>query len=125
MILYYLAISFLVAHELDAVTHAEWRLLFVLRDLADPTAAQVFVALHVPMMFAILWLSHHANRTIAHRTRVVFSAFLILHAVVHFAMSETPEYDFHGILSRVLILFSALFGAAYLVTSSRSRNQEG
>ncbi len=61
MALYYIGLACLFTHELDAVTHSEWRLLFGLRDLPDPTAASAFVALHVPLFFLVLWLSHHPS----------------------------------------------------------------
>jgi len=116
---YYLAISFLIAHELDAVTHSEWQLLFVLRDLQEATAVHIFALVHIPLVFATLWFSHHANASLRDRTKLGVSIFLVVHAGLHFALSGTPEYDFHGLLSRGLILGSALFGALYVVLRLR------
>ena len=115
MAIYYLAISFLIAHELDAVTHSEWRLLLVLRDLHETTAAQTFVLVHVPLVFAMLWFSDHSNPSVRNRTKLGVSIFLVVHAGLHFALSGTSQYDFDGLLSRGLILGSALLGALYVV----------
>ncbi len=113
--LYYLAIAFLITHELDAVTHSEWRLLFLLRDLEETKAAQAFVILHVPLVFAVLWFSQHAIPRVRDRTQYGVALFLVVHALIHFSLSGKPEYDFDGILSRSLILSSAVCGALFLV----------
>jgi len=123
--LYYLALAFLITHELDAVAHSEWRLLFVLRNLEDAAAAQTFVALHVPLLFAVLWHSHHARREIGYWTRGGVAVFLVVHTLVHFALSGAPQYDFDGVLSRILILSSGAFGGLYLISQWRSREANG
>ena len=121
--LYYLGLASLFTHELDAVTHAEWRLLFVLRSMPNESAASLFVAIHIPLFFLILWLSHHQRDTVRRWTRRVVAGFLVVHAVLHFTSSD-PEYDFDGALSRALIGLAAACGIAYLLTlrqrSSRS-----
>ena len=119
--LYYLGLACLFTHELDAVTHSEWRLLFVLRNMPDATASPLFVALHVPLFFAILWLSQHRKPRIRDGARMAVAAFLVVHAGLHSSLSSTPQYEFHGALSRGLILSAAVFGTAYLLTRWRSR----
>jgi len=113
-VLYYLGLACLFTHELDAVTHSEWRLLLGLRDLDQLVASEVFVALHVPLFFAILWLSHHSIERVRAITRTIVASFLVIHAVLHFALSGRPEYDFLGVLSQLLVFSSAGFGLAYL-----------
>ena len=113
--LYYLGLAFLFTHELDGVTHSEWRLLFVLRSLPDAEASTWFVALHVPLFFAILWLSEHPKDRVRETARSVVAAFLVVHAILHFALSGSPSYEFHGALSRVLIVSAGACGLAYLV----------
>lgn len=116
---YHLGLACLFTHELDAVTHSEWRLMLLLRSLPDDTAAPVFVALHVPLFFGILWLSHHPRASVREPTRLVVAAFLAIHAVLHFSLSSNPLYGFHGTLSRSLILSAAACGIVYLVARGR------
>ena len=123
MALYYIALACLFTHELDAITHSEWRLLFGLRELPDPTAASTFVAFHVPLFFLILWLSHHPTQRISSGTKLVVSAFLIVHAILHFALSSSAQYSFHGLLSNSLIYGAAVFGAAFLAASWTERRR--
>ncbi len=116
---YYLGLACLFTHELDAVTHSEWRLLFILRSLPDETASPLFVALHVPLFFVILWLSHYPRDGIRNATRTVVAVFLVVHAVLHLSMSSTPLYEFHGMLSRIVIFSAAGCGLGYLFVRRR------
>jgi hypothetical protein len=113
--LYFLGLACLFTHELDAVTHAEWRLFFILRTMPAASASSLFVALHVPLFFGILWLSSHRRVVVRRSARLVVAAFLVVHAALHFGFSSNPQYEFHGALSRVLILAAAACGMAYLV----------
>ena len=61
-IVHYLDLLLLMTHELDAVRASEWKLLYVLRQLADAKTFAWFVALHVPLFFSILWFSHCPSR---------------------------------------------------------------
>lgn len=119
--LYSLGLAFLFTHELDAVVHSEWRLLVGLRSLPDAAASSWFVGLHVPLFFAVLWLSHFPRESVRRWTRIVVAAFLVVHAALHFGLSSSPLYEFHGALSRSLILGGAACGLAYLLAQLRER----
>ncbi|MGY6553525.1 MAG: DUF6713 family protein [Wenzhouxiangella sp.] len=114
--LFYLGFGLLCSHELDAVVQAEWRLLYVLRVLPEVEAMQMFIWLHVPLFGMIAWLTHHKDQSIRFWSRAVFSAFLIVHAGLHFRLSANPLYTFDTLLSIVLIYGGALSGLAYLVS---------
>jgi hypothetical protein len=112
--LYSLGLAFLFAHELDAVTHSEWRLLFGLRSLPDTTALPAFVSLHVPLFFGILWFSYHQRDRVRELSRLLVAGFLVLHAGLHVLNSSAPNYEFQGVLSNVLIASAGVCGAAYV-----------
>ena len=114
MALYYIGLACLLTHELDAVTHSEWRLLFGLRSLPDPTAASAFVALHLPLFFLVLWLSHHSVRRTRDGARIVIAASLVIHGVLHFVSSSSPQNTFDGPFSNSLIFGAAFSGASFL-----------
>jgi hypothetical protein len=121
--IYYLGLACLFAHELDAVTHSEWRLLFFLRSRPDDAASTLFVALHVPLFFGIIWLSHFPRGVVRNATRVLVAAFLVVHAILHFRLASSPLYEFHGTLSRSLIVSAAACGLAYLLMQVRGRRR--
>ena len=63
--LFVLCLSFFLGHELDAVSQAEWRLLYGFRDLPPLLAERWFVLLHVPLLAIVLglcWCRHRVKR---------------------------------------------------------------
>ena len=60
-LLFQLGFSTLLVHELDAMTQSEWKLLFILRGFPDLLGRNLFVALHVPVVAALLWLTQHPS----------------------------------------------------------------
>ncbi|MEC8850311.1 MAG: DUF6713 family protein [Pseudomonadota bacterium] len=114
-LLFLLGLSFLLAHEIDAALNAEWRLLYVLRSLSDPTASAAFVWVHVPLFVGLLWLAFLARPGVQRATRAGLSSFLVIHAALHLRLSDHPLYGFAGWDSNGLILGAALAGALYLL----------
>lgn len=122
-ILYYLGLSTLFTHELDAIMQAEWRLLFVLREMNDQSAYPIFLILHIPAFFLFFWLSHHSSQGIKLGFRRVAAAFLIIHASIHFYLAGVPENQFQSLLSNTLIYAAATFGLLYIFFSVRETLQ--
>jgi hypothetical protein len=109
-------LALVFTHELDARTQSEWRLLYVLRDLAEPQARWWFVALHVPLFWALIALTHHAHAhaKMQHFSRIGLAVFCIVHALLHMRLRNDPLSTFTTPLSWSLILGAALLGAVYL-----------
>jgi hypothetical protein len=119
---FYLGLGVLFSHELDAVVQSEWRLLYVLRSMPDATAMPIFIWLHVPLFAGIAWLTHHSSDAVRARSRDAFAVFLLVHAALHFRLSDHPLHTFDSTLSRTLIYGGAVCGAIYLSTAlMRSR----
>lgn len=115
-----LGLALLVSHELDAIVVAEWRLLPLLNLLPDETAHVVFLALHVPVLAALFWLTAFSSPRSQHWSRLGFDAFLIGHAGVHWLMSGETQDMFASPLSLTLIYGAAAVGAAHLVMVLRA-----
>jgi hypothetical protein len=112
--LIHLMLALLFTHELDAMTQSEWRLLYVLRDLSDHQTRWWFVALHVPLFWALIALTHHAQIKLQNFSRIVLAVFCIVHALLHLHLRNDPLSTFSTPLSWSLILGSAALGAAYV-----------
>ena len=110
LLLFYLGFSMLLAHELDAMTQAEWRLLFILRSLPESLARDWFVMLHVPIVAALLWLLQHPITVIQQRSRLALSTFLVIHASLHWRLRHHPLSTFDSPLSITLIYGAGLLG---------------
>ena len=120
--LFYLGFATLATHELDAMTQSEWRLLYLLRDLPDPLACDLFVLLHVPLLALLLWLTFHPRERIRDGSRLALGLFLIVHVGLHLNLQDHPAYSFFSPLSLGLIYGGGLLGLGYLlVTLAASR----
>lgn len=112
--MFLIGVSLLFTHELDAMTHEEWKLLPLTSRLNSDIGRLVFVIAHVPIFALVLgWLTSQIPRRVA-SAQFWIALFLVVHAVLHLAFSGQPEYSFNGILSNILIFGAALCGSAYL-----------
>lgn len=118
-----LGLSFICTHELDAVAQHEWRLLYILRSLPEPTAALAFVALHVPAFTLLVWLTHHSLPRVRETSRLALMVFLVIHVGLHLRLSAHPLYSFHSPLSMGLIFGAGLCGLAYLLAIFANRSR--
>ncbi len=109
-----LMLAVLFTHELDAMAQSEWRLLYLLRELNDTQARWWFIAIHVPLFWGLIALTHHAQLKVTQFSRIALSAFSIVHALLHVRLRHDPLSTFNSPLSWALIFGCALLGAAYL-----------
>ena len=111
--LFYLGVSLFFTHEIDAMPNYEWRVLPLTSFLNDEMGELVFVLLHIPVFALVIGFIASLNHTVRNRARALTSAFLILHALLHWSFSGHSNYEFSGTLSNSLIYGAALCGAAY------------
>ena len=104
----------LLAHELDAVHKHEWRLLFVLRRMADEPARRAFVLLHVPLVALIIWLAAHPDEAVRWWTVLGLDLFAVVHAGLHWRLSGHPKYAFNTAHSRLFIYGAAVLALIHL-----------
>jgi hypothetical protein len=113
-VLVQLMLAVMFTHELDAMTQSEWRLLYVLRSLSDEQGRWWFTALHIPLFWALIMLTHHRSELVQSMSRSGFAVFCIIHALLHWRLASDPLSTFSSPLSWGLILAAAGLGAAYL-----------
>jgi hypothetical protein len=109
-----IALAGLLTHELDAVHKREWRLLFVLRHLPEPQARDAFILVHVPAVALLLWLAAHPDHGIRQATVVVLDLFMVVHAGLHWRLSNHPKYEFNNPISNILIYAPAVIALGHL-----------
>ena len=121
---FYLGLGLLFTHEMDAMPNHEWRVLPMLRFLSELNGEMAFLLAHIPL-FA-LTIGFVASLNI--RTRLVAqrlaSGFLIIHAVLHFAFTGHPNYEFSANISNVLIFGAALCGTLYFLALATEPRHE-
>ena len=111
-LLFYAMLAFLFTHELDAVKRHEWRVLPLTSFLPDVTGERVFIWLHVPLFFAILWgVRDDPNQTFGQ----FLSAFSVVHIGLHWLFRNHPRYEFNTVGAWSLILAAGFFGGLHLI----------
>ena len=111
----------MLAHELDAVTQSEWKLLFVLRHLSDLLARNLFVTLHVPAVAILLWLTQHPSKVVREWSRTGLASFMVIHAGLHWNLRNHPLNTFTSPLSLSLIYGAGLLGFIYVASAKRPK----
>ncbi|MBW4461057.1 MAG: hypothetical protein KME47_12585 [Nodosilinea sp. WJT8-NPBG4] len=114
--MFYLGFATLMAHELDAMTQAEWRILFILNRLPDAIAEVAFVLVHIPLVAGLLWLTNNEAPAVRRWSRFAVALFLAIHAGLHKRLEHSPLYTFDSALSRGLIYGGGALGLLYLLT---------
>ncbi len=109
--LYYATVAALLTHELDAVKRHEWRVLPLTRWMPEPLGEQVFLWLHVPLVFALLW---YGGRSAPGAFRAGVATFAVVHVGLHWAFRRHPASEFHGPSAWGLILLAGACGVGYL-----------
>ena len=114
--LFYLGFAALMAHELDAMTQAEWRILFSLNCLPDTIDEVAFVLVHIPLVAGLLWLTTNEAAAVSRWSRLAVALFLAIHAGLHKRLEHSPLYSFDSALSQRLIYGGGTLGLLYLLT---------
>ena len=117
-LLFLLAMSLMFTHELDAVRRHEWRIFPGTNLLSDEAGFVVFVAAHAPLFVLVLWASFLQPTPSSQLFQLGFSAFCVIHVLLHWMYRNHPAYEFGNPLSRTLIWGSGIAGAGHLLVST-------
>ena len=110
-VLFLVAVGWFAVHELDAIRRREWRFFFTPLPVSDETGYRLFVALHLPLFVAILWLLP------SQVFRLGFDVFLIGHAGLHLGLRNRPTVAFDDPFSWLWIYGGAVLGAVHLLVA--------
>ncbi|MEE4217320.1 MAG: DUF6713 family protein [Xanthomonadales bacterium] len=119
-VIFYLGLGTLFTHELDAVSHHEWRLMPILQSLPESVGMNTFILLHIPLFAVLVALVASTNMQLRERSRLGVSIFLVIHALLHLWFRNDLRYEFASTMSDILIFGGALLGAAYLAISYKN-----
>lgn len=114
-LLFFVAVSSLLLHEMDAIDKKEWRLLFVLRKLPDDGALRWFIGLHLPLFVGLMVLIAAGPSPTTRWIEGGIDVFLIVHGGLHENLSAGGDRAFANQFSRWLIWSAAVFASAHLV----------
>ena len=110
---FFLASSFLLTHEMDAIRLREWKIFPILGALPDEQGYTVFTVLHVSLYALLLWglLSPAASTSIINGLDI----FCVVHIGLHVIFRNHHHNHFRSWFSWALILGAGLAGAIDLL----------
>ena len=94
-LLFFLLLSLLFMHELDAIRRHEWRMFIILNKFEDEKAFQIFSLLHLPLFILVFWLLAQPVVVLIHFWfQVGLDLFLLVHKILHDHFQQHPANQF-------------------------------
>ena len=110
---FYLGLSFLTLHEMDAIRCKEWRIFPGLSLLSDKIGQVLFVFAHLPLFYFIFWQLTHSQDIEAFMKG--FNIFMIVHLLLHILFLKHKNNEFKDWISWSVIIGSSLCGIIDLI----------
>jgi hypothetical protein len=107
---FFLGLTFILIHEMDAVRCREWRIFPLLDRINDDKVGYVvFTWAHVPLYLLLFWGLFGAgelNRSVVRGLDIFF----IVHAGLHVLFLRHPKNEFKSVTSWAVILGAGMAG---------------
>ena len=105
---FYLGLTFIIMHEMDAIRCKEWRIFPGMSSLNDYWGFRVFMVIHVPLFVLLLYGIISAPDPASVRTGLDY--FFIIHGFLHVLLLKHSKNEFKDWISWVIIIGAGLFG---------------
>lgn len=105
---FYLGLSFLILHEMDAIRCKEWRIFPGLSLLSDKIGQVLFVFAHLPLFYFIFWRLTYSQNIEAFMKG--FNIFMIVHLLLHILFLKHKNNEFKDWISWSVIIGSGICG---------------
>jgi len=109
-IIFYIGLSLLFVHEMDAVHRNEWKMFRYLSTLKPKTGYAIFSLLHVPFFILIFWGLFSANQGFRNDLIMVLNLFFIIHFFLHLVFIRHHNNEFRSVFSWFIISGMFLMG---------------
>lgn len=113
-IFFFIALAFIITHELDAIRRHEWRIFPGTSRLADNQGYVVFTLLHIPL-FAILFYYLYTPNGLNQQFVTALNIFFITHLFLHVLALKHPKNEFVTATSWFIIVGAAFFSTLDIV----------
>lgn len=105
--LFYLGLTFIIIHEMDAIRCKEWRIFPGLSLLQDQTGFKAFVIAHVPLfLFLFYGLTKETNEGLI----IGLDLFFLIHLGLHILFLKHKKNEFKDWISWTIIAGAGLCG---------------
>ncbi len=113
-IFFFIALTFILTHEMDAVKSREWAIFPFLTRLDEKTGYIVFTAIHIPLFLAIL-LALFGSDGLNRGFMIGLDIFFIVHVFLHVLFLNHPQNEFKSAFSWIIIVGAGVTGLLDLV----------
>lgn len=105
-------LSLLFVHEMDAIRYQEWKMFFILKDMDDNKAYNIFLLLHIPLYTVALCFIMSSFRTLGF---YIIDIFLIVHLILHICFLKNKNNQLNNKLSMSIIVLMAVLSVIHLI----------
>jgi UDP-N-acetylmuramyl pentapeptide phosphotransferase/UDP-N-acetylglucosamine-1-phosphate transferase len=107
-VFFYLGLSLLTMHEMDAIRCKEWRILPLFSLLNDNIGYILFVFLHIPLFFFFNWQLTNSQNLVAFINGL--NIFMVIHLGLHILLLKHKNNEFKDWISWTIIAGAGLCG---------------
>ncbi len=113
---FFIGLSLLLGHEMDAIRLKEWRMFLVLQQMSEEAAYRAFTVIHVPL-YSVLFLTLFSGvqGTINLLLVVGLDLFFVVHIALHILFRNHKHNQFTTLFSRTLIFGAGVAGGIDLL----------
>jgi hypothetical protein len=115
-IFFYLGLTCMTIHEMDAIRCKEWRMFPGLQLLSDKWGHILFVFAHIPLFFFVYWQLTYSESIEAFR--IGFDALMIIHLLLHLLFLKHKNNNFKDWISWSIIVGAGVCGLVDFVLIS-------
>ena len=108
-IFFYIAVSCILLHEMDAIRCTEWRIFPLTAFFNDKVGYPVFLMAHLPLYYFVLKSLDDTS------VQYGLNIFFIIHLGLHLLFLRHPKNEFKDIWSWLPIVGAAIFGGLGLI----------
>ncbi len=91
-IFFFVGLSFILTHEMDAIKSREWTIFPLIARLDEKTGYIVFTTAHIPLYLVLLWVLFGPNGL--NRGLIVgLDIFFIIHVFLHVLLLRHPKNE--------------------------------
>ena len=105
---FYLGLTLLTMHEMDAIRCKEWRIFPGLSLLSDKLGHTIFLLAHIPLFYWVFWQLTEGPNKAAFMSG--FDIFMMVHVGLHILLLKHQKNEFKDWISWSIIIGAGLCG---------------
>ena len=106
---FFVGLSFILVHEMDAIKCQEWTIFPLLSKLNERMGYFVFTTIHIPLYLLLLSVLYGQN-ALNPSLIIGLDIFFIIHVFLHVFFLKHPKNQFTSMFSWIIILGAGIAG---------------